>query len=52
MCAHDLWLKYLPFIPLFNLKYYMGVSPTLKIPEQRFKLIGSCGDFFYNLQGW
>jgi len=50
--AHDLWLESLPLIPLFNLHYYMGVSRRLKIPEGRFMLIGSCGDFFYNLQDW
>jgi peptide/nickel transport system substrate-binding protein len=50
--AHDLWLESLPLIPLFNLNYYMGVSQGIKIPANRFNLIGSCGDFFYNLQGW
>lgn len=50
--AHDLWLESLPLIPLFNLNYYMGVSRAIKIPDDRFHLIGSCGDFFYNLQGW
>lgn len=50
--AHDLWLESLPLIPLFNLNYYMGVSRAIEIPKNRFKLIGSCGDFFYNLQDW
>ncbi|MFH2107858.1 MAG: ABC transporter substrate-binding protein [Chrysiogenia bacterium] len=50
--AHDLWLQSLPLIPLFNLNYYMGISRSLEIPKNRFNLIGSCGDFFYNLQGW
>jgi peptide/nickel transport system substrate-binding protein len=50
--AHDLWLGALPLIPLFNLNYYMGVSRALTIPRDFFAVIGSCGDFFYNLQGW
>lgn len=50
--AHDLWLASLPLIPLFNLNYYMGISTMIKIPENRFHVIGSSGDFFYNLQGW
>lgn len=50
--AHDLWLESLPLIPLFNLHYYMGVSRAIKITGNRFNLIGSCGDFFYNLQNW
>ena len=50
--AHDLWLQSLPLIPLFNLNYYMGISRALEIPKSRFSLIGSCGDVFYNLQGW
>lgn len=50
--AHDLWLESLPFIPLFNLNYYMGISREIIIPENRFNVIGSCGNFFYNLQGW
>jgi peptide/nickel transport system substrate-binding protein len=50
--AHDLWLESLPLIPLFNLNYYMGVSRTIKLAENRFQVIGSCGDFFYNLQDW
>jgi ABC-type transport system substrate-binding protein len=50
--AHELWLNSLPFIPLFNLNYFMGLSRAIKIPENRFNLIGSSGDFFYNLQGW
>ena len=50
--AHVLWLESLPLLPLFSLNYYMGVSRNVKIPEERFMLIGSTGDFFYNLQGW
>jgi peptide/nickel transport system substrate-binding protein len=50
--AHERWLESLPLIPLFSLNYFMGVSRSLNIPAGRFELVGSCGDFFYNLQGW
>jgi peptide/nickel transport system substrate-binding protein len=50
--AHECWLESLPLIPLFNLDYFMGISRSLKIPADRFRMIGSTGDFFYNLQGW
>ncbi len=50
--AHDLWRAELPLIPLFNLNYYMGVAREITPPRERFELIGSCGDFFYHLQGW
>ncbi len=52
LSAHECWLESLPLIPLFNLDYFMGISRSLKIPANRFRMIGSCGDFFYNLQGW
>ena len=50
--AHDLWREALPFIPLFNLNYYMGISRAVGLPGSCFEMIGSCGDFFYNLQDW
>jgi peptide/nickel transport system substrate-binding protein len=50
--AHDRWLESLPLIPLFSLNYYMGVSRAIRIPQDHFHVVGSCGDFFYNLQGW
>ena len=50
--AHDLWLESLPLLPLFSLNYYMGISRQIKVPDDRFAVIGSSGDFFYNLQGW
>ncbi len=50
--AHNLWLETLPLIPLFNLDYYMGVARGIKPPKNRFELVGSCGDFFYNIQDW
>jgi peptide/nickel transport system substrate-binding protein len=50
--AHECWLACLPLIPLFNLNYFMGISRAIKIPTDHFRMIGSTGDFFYNLQGW
>ena len=50
--AHDLWLESLPLLPLFSLNYYMGISRKIKVPDDRFAVIGSSGDFFYDLQGW
>jgi len=50
--AHDLWLDSLPLIPLFSLNYYMGISRKIKVPDERFQVVGSSGDFFYNLQDW
>ncbi len=50
--AHDLWLDSLPLLPLFSLNYYMGISRKIKVPNDRFAVIGSSGDFFYDLQGW
>ena len=50
--AHDLWRDSLPLLPLFSLNYTMGVSHRIQVPENRFQVIGSSGDFFYNLQDW
>ena len=50
--AHERWLQSLPLIPLFNLDYFMGISRTIKIPANHYRMVGSTGDFFYNLQGW
>ncbi len=50
--AHDLWRETLPLLPLFNLNYYMGIARGIGIPARCFTVVGSCGDFFYNLQGW
>jgi peptide/nickel transport system substrate-binding protein len=50
--AHELWLEALPLIPLFNLHYYMGVARGIAAPARRFELVGSTGDFFYNIQDW
>lgn len=50
--AHELWLEALPMIPLFSLNYFMGLSRRLAAPDAPFAVIGSCGDFFYNIQDW
>jgi peptide/nickel transport system substrate-binding protein len=50
--AHDLWRVALPLIPLFSLNYYMGVARGIALPARPVTVIGSTGDFFYNLQGW
>lgn len=50
--AHERWRELLPLIPLFNLDYHMGVSRFLKVPAGRFRMVGSTGDFFYNLSDW
>jgi len=50
--AHERWLETLPILPLFNLDYFMGISRSIKIPAGHFRMIGSTGDFFYNLEGW
>ena len=50
--AHELWRETLPLLPLFNLNYYMGVGRGIALPARRFRVVGSSGDFFYNLQGW
>jgi hypothetical protein len=52
LCAHERWLESLPLIPLFNLDYFMGILKSLKIPTDYFRMVGSTGDFFYNLQEW
>jgi peptide/nickel transport system substrate-binding protein len=50
--AHAVWLRDLPLVPLFSLNYYMGVARGTAVPERRFELVGSCGDFFANIQEW
>jgi peptide/nickel transport system substrate-binding protein len=50
--AHAIWLRDLPLVPLFNLNYYMGVARGIAVPARRFELVGSCGDFFANIQEW
>jgi peptide/nickel transport system substrate-binding protein len=50
--AHRLWLENLPLIPLFNLYYYVGVSQYIGIPARRVEIVGSVGDFLYNILEW
>jgi len=50
--AHRVWLENLPLIPLFNLYYYVGVSRHIRIPSRRVEIVGSVGDFLYNILGW
>jgi len=50
--ANDVWTEDLPFIPLYNLHHYIGVSKRIKIPENITSLIGSSGDFLQNIEEW
>ena len=50
--AHFRWREDLPFIPLFTLYYYMGLSKRLKMPRLGCPIVGSTGDFFYHLEEW
>jgi peptide/nickel transport system substrate-binding protein len=50
--AHRVWLENLPLIPLFNLYYYVGVSRHIGIPVRRVEIVGSVGDFLYNILKW
>ena len=50
--AHKVWLENVPLIPLFNLYYYVGVSRYIMIPARRVEIVGSVGDFLYNILEW
>jgi len=50
--AHRVWLENLPLVPLFNLYYYIGVSRQVRIPARRMEIVGSVGDFLYNILEW
>ncbi|MDQ1354436.1 MAG: bac 5 protein [Acidobacteriota bacterium] len=50
--AHDIWLEELPFIPVFTLYYYMGVSRKIKIPGTVSTLVGSESDFLIDIRQW
>jgi peptide/nickel transport system substrate-binding protein len=50
--AHRVWLENLPLVPLFNLYYYVGVSRHIGIPARRMEIVGSVGDFLYNILEW
>lgn len=50
--AHRVWRENLPLVPLFNLYYYVGVSRHIGIPARRVEIVGSVGDFLYNILEW
>jgi ABC-type transport system substrate-binding protein len=50
--AHKIWLSELPLIPLFNLYYYIGISRNIPVPPDAFELVGSTGDFLFNIEKW
>jgi peptide/nickel transport system substrate-binding protein len=51
--AHHTWLNHLPFLPLFNLYYYVGIShKKVNVPTDVYKLVGSSGDFLFNIRQW
>jgi peptide/nickel transport system substrate-binding protein len=50
--AHRVWRENLPLLPLFNLYYWVGVSRHLGIPDRRMEMVGSVGDFLYNILEW
>ncbi len=50
--AHRLWAQDLPFLPLFTGYSAMGIAPGVRIPARVSRLVGSTGDFFYNIQEW
>jgi ABC-type transport system substrate-binding protein len=50
--AHRIWLEELPLLPLFNLFYYVGVSKDVKVPEVTYRVVGSTGDFLFNIHQW
>jgi len=50
--AYYLWRKHLPFIPLFNLYYYVGVSKKIAIPSKIYSQVGAEADFLYNIHEW
>lgn len=50
--AHRVWRENLPLLPLFNLYYWVGVSRHIGIPARRMEMVGSVGDFLYNILEW
>jgi ABC-type transport system substrate-binding protein len=50
--AHNLWMEKLPFIPIFNLYYYVGVSKKIQVPAETCSLVGADGDFLINIRQW
>ncbi len=50
--AHEIWLEGLPFIPLFNLYYYIGVSQRITLPGTISTLVSSESDFLIDIHQW
>ncbi|MCK5058402.1 MAG: ABC transporter substrate-binding protein [Candidatus Aminicenantes bacterium] len=50
--AHKIWLTELPLVPLFNLYYYIGISRNIPVPPEVYELVGSTGDFLFNIEDW
>jgi len=50
--AHHLWSEDLPLLPLFNLYYHMAVSKNIRMDSRELRMIGSTGDFFYDIDRW
>ncbi len=50
--AYRIWLEELPLIPIFDLFYNMGISKRIQIPAETYQLVGSAGDFLFNIQEW
>ncbi len=50
--AYEKWKKSLPFIPLFSLYYYVGVSRDVPVPTEFYSVVSSEGDFLFNISHW
>lgn len=50
--ALGIWKRSLPFIPLFSLYYYVGVSRDVPVPSELYSVVSSEGDFLYNISQW
>lgn len=50
--AHRIWLTELPFIPLFNLYYFMGVARRVGVPMETYEVVGANTDFLFNIENW
>lgn len=50
--AHRLWWDHLPFIPLFNLYYYIGMTGAVPSSARGLGRVASTCDFFYRVAAW
>jgi peptide/nickel transport system substrate-binding protein len=50
--AHERWAIDLPFLPLFTSYSAVGVARHVRVPDRLVRLMGSTGDFFYNIEEW